>query len=150
MAAQCRPVRWGRMADGLDIGRGVVVPLGEVELRTSRSSGPGGQHANVTASRVEAVFDVEASSVLGEPEKRRIESRAGRVVRASAQDTRSQARNRELALERLRARLESALAVQRPRRATKPTGASRRRRMESKRRRGEIKRGRRRPPAEDH
>jgi ribosome-associated protein len=133
----------------LDIGRGVVVPLGEIELRTSRSSGPGGQHANVTASRVEASFDVEGSAVLDEEEKRRIASRAGRVVRASAQDTRSQARNRELALERLRARLEHALAVQRPRRATKPTAASRRRRLDSKRRRADVKRGRRRPDGLD-
>jgi ribosome-associated protein len=133
------------VADGLEIGRGIVVPLAEVELRTSRSSGPGGQHANVTASRVEASFDVEASSVLGEEEKRRIASRVGPVVRAIAQDTRSQTRNRELALERLRARLASALAVQRQRRATKPTTASRRRRVDSKRRRGEVKRARRRP-----
>ena len=137
------------MPEGLDIGRGVVIPLDEVELRTSRSSGPGGQHANVTASRVEASFDVEASAVLGEDEKRRVAGRAGRVVRASAQDTRSQARNRELALERLRARLESALAVQRPRRATKPTAASRRRRLDSKRRRSDLKRDRRRPPRDD-
>ena len=137
------------MPDGLDIGRGVVVPLDEIELRTSRSSGPGGQHANVTASRVEASFDVEESAVLGEEAKRRIAGRAGRVVRASAQDTRSQARNRELALERLRARLEHALAVQRPRRATKPTAASRRRRLDSKRRRGDVKRGRRRPDGLD-
>jgi ribosome-associated protein len=136
------------MPDGLDIGRGVVVPLTEVEIRTSRSSGPGGQHANVTASRVEASFDVEASAVLGEEEKRRVAARAGRVVRASAQDTRSQARNRDLALERLRHRLQSALAVQRPRRATKPTAASRRRRVEAKKRRGETKRGRR-PPSPD-
>ena len=113
----------------------MVVPLTEVELRTSRSSGPGGQHANVTASRVEASFDVEASAVLDDEEKRRIASRAGRVVRASAQDTRSQARNRKLALERLRAKLESALAVQRPRRATRPTASSRHRRVESKKRR---------------
>ena len=91
---------------------------------------------------------MDASAVAEREEKRRIASRAGRVVRASAQDTRSQARNRELALERLRARLESALAVQRPRRATKPTAASRRRRVESKRRRGETKRPRR-PPTPD-
>jgi ribosome-associated protein len=134
----------------LDIGRGVLLPLTEVELRTSRSSGPGGQHANVTASRVEAVFDVRASTALGDEEKRRIAARLGPVVRASAQDTRSQARNRELALERLRARLASALVVQRPRRATKPTGAARRRRVESKRRRGELKRGRRRPAADEY
>jgi ribosome-associated protein len=138
------------MGDGLSIGRGVVVPLTEVELRTSRSSGPGGQHANVTASRVEASFDVEASGVLDDDEKRRIASRAGRVVRASAQDTRSQARNRDLALERLRAKLESALAVQRTRRATKPTASSRHRRVESKKRRGETKRARRRPSGEEH
>ncbi|MBN1528306.1 MAG: aminoacyl-tRNA hydrolase [Thermoleophilaceae bacterium] len=134
------------MPEGLDIGHGVVVPLDEVQLRTSRSSGPGGQHANVTASRVEASFDVEASGALRDEQKRRVAGRLGAVVRASAQDTRSQARNRELALERLRARLESALAVQRPRRATKPTAASRRRRLESKRRRSDVKRGRRRPP----
>jgi ribosome-associated protein len=133
------------MEDPLRIGRHAAVPLSEIELRTSRSSGPGGQHANVTASRVEAVFDVCSSQALSEEQRQRITSRLGPVVRAVAQDTRSQARNRELALERLRGRLESAMAVQRPRRATKPTGASRRRRAESKRRRGELKRLRRRP-----
>jgi ribosome-associated protein len=137
------------MEDPMRIGRGATVPLSEVELRASRSSGPGGQHANVTASRVEATFDVFASRSLSEEQKRRIASRGGPVVRASAQDTRSQARNRELALERLRSRLAAALAVQRPRRATKPTAASRRRRMDSKRRRGELKRSRRRPGAEE-
>jgi ribosome-associated protein len=133
------------MDDPLRIGRHAEVPLSEIELRTSRSSGPGGQHANVTASRVEAVFDVCSSQALSEEQRQRIASRLGPVVRAVAQDTRSQARNRDLALERLRERLENALTVQRPRRATKPTGASRRRRAESKRRRGEIKRLRRRP-----
>jgi ribosome-associated protein len=133
----------------LRLGRGVVVPPAEVELRTSRSSGPGGQHANVTASRVEAVFDVAASSALSDEQKRRIMARLGPVVRATAQDTRSQARNRELALERLRARLAAALVVQRPRRATKPSAAARRRRVESKRRRGDVKRARRRPEAEE-
>jgi ribosome-associated protein len=131
--------------DPLHIGHGASVPLSEVELRTSRSSGPGGQHANVTASRVEAVFDVAASGALSEEQKRRITARCGPVVRATAQDTRSQSRNRELALERLRSRLASALTVQRPRRATRPTSASRRRRVEAKRRRGEVKRARRRP-----
>ena len=129
----------------MTIGRGASVPLAEIELRTSRSSGPGGQHANVTASRVEAVFDVCSSQALNEEQRQRIASRLGPVVRAVAQDTRSQARNRELALERLRGRLESALTVQRPRRATRPSGASRRRRAEAKRRRGELKRLRRRP-----
>ena len=133
------------MEDPLRIGRNAAVPLSEIDLRTSRSSGPGGQHANVTASRVEAVFDASASRALSDEQRNRISARLGPVVRAVAQDTRSQARNRELALERLRGRLESALAVQRPRRATKPSAASRRRRAESKRRRGELKRTRRRP-----
>jgi ribosome-associated protein len=133
------------MSDWLHIARGVELPLSEIELRASRSSGPGGQHANVTASRIEAVFDVEASQALDEDTKRRIRARLGPVVRATAQDTRSQARNRELALERLGARLASALVVQRPRRPTGPTGAARRRRLDAKRRRGEVKRSRRRP-----
>jgi ribosome-associated protein len=134
--------------DPLQVARDVAIPLAEVELRTSRSSGPGGQHANVTASRVEASFDVEASRSLGAEHKRRISARLGPVVRAIAQDTRSQTRNRELALERLRSRLASALVVQRPRRATKPTGAARRKRLDAKRRRGERKQARRRPDPE--
>jgi ribosome-associated protein len=133
------------MEDPMKIGRGVAIPLSEIELRASRSSGPGGQHANVTASRIEAIFDASASRSLDEEQRRRITARCGPVVRAVAQDTRSQARNRELALERLRSRLASALAVQRPRRATRPSAASRRRRVDSKRRRGELKRQRRRP-----
>jgi ribosome-associated protein len=135
--------------DPMRIARGVELPLSEVELRASRSSGPGGQHANVTASRVEAVFDVEASRALSEEHKRRIRARLGPVVRATAQDTRSQARNRELALERLRSRLATALVVQRPRRATQPPRAARRRLAEAKRRRGELKRARRRPGPDD-
>jgi ribosome-associated protein len=131
------------------IGRGVTVPLSEVDLRASRSSGPGGQHANVTASRVEATFDVAASTALTEDQKRRIAARCGPVVRAVAQDTRSQTRNRELALERLRRRLETALIVPRQRRATKPPAGARRRRVDSKRRRGELKRLRGRPAADD-
>ena len=133
------------MEDPLHLARGAEIPLAEVELRTSRSSGPGGQHANVTASRVEAIFDVEASRSLGDEHKRRISARLGPVVRAIAQDTRSQTRNRELALERLRSRLASALVVQRPRRATRPTAAARRKRLDSKRRRSERKRARRPP-----
>ena len=133
------------MDDPLRIGRHAEVPLSEIELRTSRSSGPGGQHANVTASRVEAVFDVCSSKTLSDEQRQRITARLGPVVRAVAQDTRSQARNRELALDRLRGRLETALTVQRPRRATKPTKASRRRRADSKRRRAEVKKLRRPP-----
>ena len=137
-----------RVENTLPLGREVEVPLSEIRVRTSRSSGPGGQHANVTASRVEAVFDVEASQALGAEHKRRIRARLGPVVRATAQDTRSQARNRELALERLASRLASALVAQRPRRATEPSLAGRRRRLEAKRRRGELKRTRGRPEAE--
>jgi ribosome-associated protein len=136
------------MEGPLHVGRDVEIPLAEVELRTSRSSGPGGQHANVTASRVEAVFDVAASRSLSEEQKRRVTARLGPVVRATAQDTRSQTRNRELALQRLRARLASALVVQRPRRPTKPTAAARRKRLDAKRRHGERKQARRRPEPE--
>jgi ribosome-associated protein len=103
----------------------------------------------VTASRVEAVFDVAASETLSEEQKRRVTARLGPRVVASAQDTRSQARNRELALERLRARLAGALVVQRPRRPTKPTAASRRKRADAKRRRASVKRDRRRPGPDD-
>lgn len=126
--------------------RHVDIPLDEVELRASRSSGPGGQHANVTASRIEAVFDVAASRSLSEEQKRRVMARCGPRVTAVAQDARSQARNRELALERLRERLSRALAVPRSRRATKPTKASRERRLDAKRRESQRKAGRRRPP----
>jgi ribosome-associated protein len=127
------------------VARGVDIPLEEIELRASRSSGPGGQHANVTASRIEAVFDVRASSALTEEQKRRVMARCGPRVTAVAQDARGQARNRELALERLRERLSKALHVPRSRRATKPTKASRERRLESKRRASQRKAARRRP-----
>jgi ribosome-associated protein len=137
------------MEDPMPVTRDVAVPLREVVLRASRSSGPGGQHANVTASRVEASFDVAASSALSDAQKARVMARAGPVVRAVAQDARGQARNRELALERLRARLEHALAVRRTRRATAPTKAAKARRLEGKRRASERKRARRRPPSED-
>jgi ribosome-associated protein len=128
----------------MPVARGVAIPLAEVELRASRSSGPGGQHANVTASRIEAVFDVGASRVLDDEQKRRVMARVGPRIVAVAQDARSQARNRELALERLQGRLAAALAVPRRRRATRPTTASRERRLDSKRRRAQLKRGRRR------
>jgi ribosome-associated protein len=136
------------MDDPMPIDRHTRLPLREVELRTSRSSGPGGQHANVTASRVEAVFRVAESRTLTEEQKRRIMARCGPVVAAVAQDARSQARNRELALERLRRRLAAALTVPRGRRATKPTEASRRRRLEAKRRQSARKHSRRPPDAE--
>jgi ribosome-associated protein len=123
--------------------------LSEVVLRASRSSGPGGQHANVTASRVEAAFDVAASSALSDAQKTRVMARCGPVVRAVAQDARSQARNRELALDRLRARLAKALAVPRARRPTRPTAASKARRAQAKRRQAERKRDRRRPSSDE-
>jgi ribosome-associated protein len=126
----------------------VAIPLSQITLRTSRSSGPGGQHANVTASRVEAVFDVLASSSLSDAQRARLLDRAGPRVVAVAQDERSQSRNRELALARLSERLARALVVPRSRRPTRPTAASRARRLESKRRAAQRKRERR-PPAGD-
>ena len=131
--------------ESIRVTRTVSIPRGEVELRFSRSSGPGGQHAQKSDTRVEAVFDVEASSALSDAQKRRVVSRAGPVVRAVAQDERSQWRNRELALERLAETLREALRVQRPRRATKPSKAAVERRLDEKRRRGETKRMRRPP-----
>ena len=137
------------MEDPLRVNRDVAIPLSEIELRVSRSSGPGGQHANVTASRVEAVFDVAASPSLDEEQRRRVCARVGPRITAIAQDTRSQARNRALALERLRGRLAAALTVQRPRRRTKPTRAAREKRLGAKRRRSEVKRRRRGPAPGD-
>jgi ribosome-associated protein len=136
------------MAERLRIDERLSLPLGEVELRTSRSSGPGGQHANVTASRVEAVFDVEASATLDDAQRRRLLERLGPVVTAVSQDARGQARNRELALQRLAGKIAAGLRVPRRRRATKPTRASRKRRLEQKRQVGEKKRSRRKPPLE--
>lgn len=136
------------MAEELRVNERLSLPPAEIELRASRSSGPGGQHANVTASRVEAVFDVEASATLDERQRARLRERLGPVVTAVAQDARGQARNRELALERLAAKLAAGLRVQRKRRPTRPTKASRRRRLEQKRRTGERKRTRR-PPSFD-
>lgn len=137
------------MAEELRVNAGLALPLAEIELRASRSSGPGGQHANVTASRVEAVFDVAASRALDDRQRARLLERLGPVVTAVAQDARSQSRNRELALRRLAEKLAAALRVPRRRRPTKPTAASRQRRLEQKRRAGERKRGRRRPSAEE-
>jgi ribosome-associated protein len=136
------------VAEQLRIDERLSLPLGEIELRASRSSGPGGQHANVTASRVEAVFDVGASATLDDAQRVRLLERLGRVVTAVAQDARGQARNRELALERLAAKIAAGLRTQRKRRPTKPTRASRQRRLERKRRTAERKQSRQRPPLE--
>ena len=137
------------MPDLLPITSALAIPLDEVIVRASRSSGPGGQHANVTASRIEAVFDVTASTTLSDAQKARITARCGPIVRAVAQDARSQARNRTLALQRLADRIARALEVPRARRPTKPTRASRTRRLDAKRRASERKRDRRRPPGDD-
>jgi ribosome-associated protein len=137
------------MEDPMPLRGGTAIPLREISVRASRSSGPGGQHANVTASRIEATFDVAASTALSDEQKRRIIARLGPRVVAVAQDERSQTRNRELALERLARRLSGALAVRRPRRATRPTAASVRRRQAAKRRRSQRKDQRRPPTAED-
>ena len=128
---------------------GVAIPLTEIVLRTTRSSGPGGQHANVTDSRVEASFEVAASTSMSDAQKARVTTRLGPVVRAVAQDARSQTRNRELALERLRDKLVQGLHVQRRRTPTKPSRAAKRRRLDSKRKTGERKQDRRRPTGED-
>jgi ribosome-associated protein len=127
---------------------GVRVPVQEIVIRASRSSGPGGQHANVTASRIEVAFDVQASGALSEEQKRRVVAREGPVLRAVAQEARSQARNRELALRRLEERLARALAIPRVRKATAPSKAARRRRLDAKSRRAAVKRDRRPPSGE--
>ena len=132
-------------AESIRVTRSVTLQLREIELRTSRSSGPGGQHAQKTESRVEAVFDVEASEALSETQKRRVVARAGPVLRAVAQDERSQLRNRELAVERLVEQLREALKVERRRVATRPHKAAVERRLEQKKRRSETKRLRRAP-----
>jgi ribosome-associated protein len=124
--------------DSIRVTRSVVLPLAEVELQVSRSSGPGGQHAQKSETRVVAVFDVEASNALSDAQKRRVIARAGPVLRAV-----SQSRNRELALERLVATLRDALRVERKRVPTKPTAAARERRLEQKKRRSKTKRLRR-------
>jgi ribosome-associated protein len=131
--------------ESIRVMRSVSIPRSEVELRFSRSSGPGGQHAQKSDTRVEAVFDVEASASLSEAQKRRVLAKAGPIVRAVAQDERSQWRNRELAYERIAEALREALRVRRPRRTTKPSKSAVERRLDEKRRRGATKRLRRPP-----
>jgi ribosome-associated protein len=137
------------MDDPIRLGRHASIPLAEVVVRAMRSSGPGGQHANVTASRIEASVDVLASPSLTDPQKRLIASRLGPRVVAVAQDSRSQARNRELALERLQKRLAGALVTAPPRVGTRPSRAAVARRLDAKRRRADVKRGRGRPATDD-
>ena len=130
-------------AESIRVTRSVVLPLSEIELQVSRSSGPGGQHAQKSETRVVAVFDVEGSNALTATQKRRVIARLGPTLRAVAQDERSQSRNRELAVERLAAALREALRMERKRVATKPTAAARERRLEQKKRRAQTKRLRR-------
>jgi ribosome-associated protein len=147
-SSRARPTRAGARAEGpegLRITRQLTIPLAEIVLRSSRSSGPGGQHANVTASRVQASFDVLASPTLSEEQRKRLLARVGGRLVATAQDERSQARNRELALRRLSDRIKRGLAVPRTRHPTRPTAASRERRLAAKRRASERKRARRLP-----
>jgi len=134
--------------ESIRVTRSVSLHPDEIELRVSRSSGPGGQHANKAETRVEAVFDVEASASLSAAQKRRVAARAGPVLRAVAQDERSQSLNRELAVERLVAKLAEALRVERRRVATRPTRAAEERRLAEKRRRAQVKRTRAQPDAE--
>jgi ribosome-associated protein len=131
--------------ESIRVTRSVALPTAEIELQTSRSSGPGGQHAQKSETRVVAVFDVEASTALTPVQKRRVVAKAGPVLRATAQDERSQLRNRELAVERLVAQLREALRVERRRVPTAPSKAARERRLEEKKRRGQTKRLRRPP-----
>jgi ribosome-associated protein len=133
-------------SESIRVTRSVVLPLAEIQLRTSRSSGPGGQHAQKSETRVEAVFDVEASTALTDAQKRRVVAKAGPVLRAVAQDERSQLRNKDLAVERLVESLREALKVPRRRVATKPSAASKQRRLEAKKRRSQVKRLRGSPP----
>ena len=131
--------------ESIRVTRTVEIPLAEIEFRYSRSSGPGGQHAQKTETRVEAVFDVEASQALSDAQKRRVTERVGPTLRAVAQDERSRLRNRELAVERLADQLREALKVRRARKPTTPSAAARERRLEEKKRRGQTKRLRRPP-----
>ena len=137
------------MAEPIEIAPGVTIDAAEIELRASRSSGPGGQHANVTASRVEAVFVIADSRSLTDEQKQRLSARLGPVVTAVAQETRSQYRNRQLATERLVSRLGAALKPRRQRRPTAPSRSAKRKRVEAKRRQSERKRARRKPGQED-
>jgi ribosome-associated protein len=129
--------------DRLVVTRSCSIALAELRWRFSRSGGPGGQHANTSDTRAEVVFDVAGSPSLGPRQRQRLLERLGPEVRVVASDERSQARNRALALDRLKDRLAEGLRVERPRRPTKPSAAARERRLEAKRRRSDVKRGRR-------
>ncbi len=131
------------VADRLVVAPGCSIPLGELQWRFSRSGGPGGQHANTADTRVEVIFDVAASPSLRPRHRQRLLERFGPEVRATCSEERSQARNRAVALQRLETRLAEGLRVQAPRRATRPTAGSRRRRLDDKAQRAQTKRARR-------
>ena len=135
--------------DRLEVTSSVKIPRHELDVKFSPSGGPGGQHANKTATRAELTFDVETSAAFSDAQRDRVRARLGSVVRVVVDDERSQLRNRALAEERLAERLRSALYVQRPRRATRPTRGSQQRRIVAKKQRGDIKRGRQRPSADE-
>ena len=128
---------------------GWQVPENEIEFRFIASGGPGGQHANRSNTKVDAVFRLDESATMPAALRERVRARLGDVVRVTVDDERSQLRNREIAVERLRGRVRNAGVVEKTRRATKPTRGSQRRRVEGKRRRSEVKRNRRRPGADD-
>ncbi|HVE45573.1 MAG TPA: alternative ribosome rescue aminoacyl-tRNA hydrolase ArfB [Acidimicrobiales bacterium] len=137
------------MPEVLQVNRSCAISLAELEWRFSGSGGPGGQHANTSNTRVELVFDVEHSPSLGPGQRERLLRRLGPVVRVVASDERSQARNRQLALERLRVRLADGLHVPTARRPTRPTAGSRQRRLDAKQRRATLKRQRSARPHDD-
>lgn len=132
----------------LVIGR-LRIPLTEIEVRAMRSSGPGGQHANKTESRIETSFDVAGSTALGPRQRSRLTEKLGSRVTAVSQDSRSQSQNRELALHRLGDKIELALRVERKRVSTAPSKASKERRLKSKSARSEVKTLRRKPSADE-
>ncbi len=137
------------MADDLRVTKSLSIPEEELQWFFSGSGGPGGQHANRANTRVEVRFDVARSAALGPRQRARLVERLGPVARAVAQDERSQARNRQLALERLRTRVREALVVRPPRRPTQPTAGSQEARLQSKRRRAQLKKLRTEPPSDD-
>ncbi len=138
-----------RSDDRLVVTSGVRIPRHELDVKFSPSGGPGGQHANKTATRAELTFDVDASAAFSDAQRDRVRDKLGSVIRVVADDERSQLRNRALAEERLADRLRAALHVERARRPTRPTKGSQQRRIDTKKQRGDVKRGRRRPSADD-
>jgi ribosome-associated protein len=131
------------------VSRTCVIAFDELEWRFSASGGPGGQHANTSNTKVEVRFDIEASASLGPRQRERLLEKLGPLVRVVASDRRSQAQNRELALDRLRERIAAALVVEAPRRATKPSRSAKTARLDAKRKRGDTKRARQRPVRDD-